>query len=252
MMVMLESFAALFAAHVAADYLAQTTWIVRNKHRAGVLALHIALVFVFAAIAVGFTGWAALLLLTASHGIMDIIKTHVLPERKLWPYLLDQAVHVGTLVIVAALAPGLVTQGLWGQLWPDEVGLMTVLFLVLGFAIFAVRAGGFAVELWLKHVPPRLAGTEADTRGWIRSSQWIGQIERGIVFTLVMIGQPLIIAPLAVAKYGMRLNAVRGDRAAQNYVIFGTLASFGWAICTAAVLLAVLPNGALETLGLTP
>ncbi len=246
---MLESFAALFAAHVAADYLAQTGHMVRNKHQPTMIALHIALVFAFAALAVGFTGWVALAVLTGLHAAMDLIKTHLLPGKKLWPYLLDQAVHILTITGVAAYAPDLISQGLWAQLWPQAPETLTPLFLIAGFAVFAVRAGGFAVELLLTPLPPT---APAAALGAPLAGLRIGQLERGLVFLLMLIGQPAGIAFLIAAKSILRFGAVKDDRAASEYVIIGTLASVGWAILCAAALIMLLPDGTLETLRPTP
>lgn len=244
---MLETFAALFLAHVAADYLAQTERMVATKDKSATLALHVVIVFALAMLAVGFVGWGVLVALAIAHAAIDILKTHALPPRLLWPYLLDQVLHIATIVVAAAIAPNLLSAGLWGSLAPEAIDRLTIVFLLLAFAIFAVRAGGFAIDLAWKPQP------EGDPGGPLSgSSRGVGQVERGLVFGLVLIGQPLFIALVLVAKPFLGLRQVRSGPAMTRYLIGTTAASFGWAIGTAIVLLMVLPNGALETWALNP
>jgi len=244
---MIETFGALFFAHVIADYVAQTSRMVQYKHRPATIAVHVLIVFVSAAVAVGFVGWGALLALTGAHAAMDLIKTHLLPGGKLWPYLLDQAVHIATLVVVSLAAPDLVSRGLWSGLGTDGLAVLTLAFLIIGFAIFAIRAGGFAVDLVLQASP-----RDCERCGLLQPSCWFGQVERGILFLLCVIGQPIWIALLIAAKSALRLSIAGSDRAALHYAMLGMVASLGWTVATAVVLLNILPNGALETLGLTP
>jgi hypothetical protein len=248
---MLETFAALFAAHVAADYLAQTERMVRDKDKVSMIALHIGIVFAFSLIAVGFAGWVWIALLAAVHCAMDLTKTHVLPAGKLWPYLLDQGVYIATAVAVALVAPGLVAHGVWGNVWPGAADVMTPVFLIFGFFVFAVRAGGFAIELLMRPMPRVLpGGSAADVMPPVPGLT-TGQVERGAVFLLVVAGLPLVIVPVVAVKLAMRYTTVRGDRAALRYLLTGTAVSVIWAIATALVLIALLPDATLETLRLT-
>jgi len=244
---MLETFAALFFAHVVADYVAQTSHMVRHKHETRIILLHLLVVLACSAAALGFVGWGALLALTVAHGIMDVVKTHVLPENRLWPYIVDQAVHIATIVIVSISAPALFSIGVWGRLGTDGAALVSTIFLLAGFAIFAIRAGGFAADLALRpfSAPPQPSDL-------LKPSRWFGHVERALVFGLTVIGQPLWVAVLIVVKSGLRVGIAGGDRAALQQSLIGMAASLGWAICTALVLLMVLPNGTLETLRLTP
>jgi iron-sulfur cluster assembly protein len=156
---MLETFAALFAAHVVADFLVQTKGMVNRKTELGPMSGHIALVAVSAAIAIGFHGqdpnaWRALALLTVAHAMMDLAKTHLMPPDRLLPYLTDQAVHILTIVLLAHFFPGLVHDGFWRGVLGDDIRLLTLAYLLAGFGIFAVVAGNYAVQLLLSSLPP--------------------------------------------------------------------------------------------------
>jgi hypothetical protein len=70
---------------------------------------------------------------------------------------------------------------------------------------------------------------------------------------MILLGQPEAVGLLIAAKSILRFGAVKDDRAASEYVIIGTLASFGWALLAAhgtQLLLASLP--ALGILAATP
>jgi hypothetical protein len=60
------------------------------------------------------------------------------------------------------------------------------------------------------------------------------------------------VAFLIAAKSILRFGTVQKDRAASEYVIVGTLASVGWSMVTAAILLALLPPEHLEALRANP
>jgi hypothetical protein len=80
------------------------------------------------------------------------------------------------------------------------------------------------------------------------AGQAIGLMERGLIFTLVLVGQPEGVGLLIAAKSILRFGAVKDDRALSEYVIIGTLASFGWALVAAYATLALL--SALPPLGI--
>lgn len=242
---MIETFAALFAAHVAADYLAQPRWIVERKAAPHVLATHILIVGALSALALGFPaeGWLALGVLVLAHGAMDAIKTYLLPPDRLWPYLLDQLVHVLTLIVLAWNWPNLVSQGMWA----DQADALTGIYLVAGFGVFAVMAGGYAVKLLLAGYPaPHGTAPDSLPDAGLR----IGQFERALIFVLMIVGLPGGIAVLVAAKSILRFNDIQAGRAQSEVVIIGTLASGAWALLTAIALLMILPPQTLETWGL--
>jgi len=78
----------------------------------------------------------------------------------------------------------------------------------------------------------------------------IGTLERGLIFALVLSGQSAGVGLLVAAKSILRFGAVRDDRALSEYVLIGTLASFGWALVVAFATLYGL--GQLPPLGFPP
>lgn len=241
---MAETLVALLFAHVLADFVLQTGWMARGKAGRGALALlaHGAIVAATAAAATGALAWPVALL-TGLHLAIDVAKGFA-PAGRLWPFLADQAAHVASILGVAALAPDLYATGLWADLVaPDGlVGLAAALphgmALFAGFVI-ATRAGGFAVGLLMGRF-----AADALSDGLPGAGRLIGLLERGLIFLFVLIGQPGGIGFLIAAKSILRFDTARADQRAGEYVIIGTLASFGWALAAAWAtlwLLEVLP-----------
>ena len=132
---MYPTLAALFLAHVLADFVLQTGAMVASKSAPRMLALHGVTVLVTAAAATGsLSPW--LLALTAAHLGIDLIKTGV--RRDIWAFLADQAAHAVTLLAAAPL----ITIG-----WPDAA---TPIMALAAGLILATRAGGFAVGLLMQ------------------------------------------------------------------------------------------------------
>jgi hypothetical protein len=231
---MTETLIALTFAHVLADFVLQTNWMVVNKRNPVALAAHIAVVLVTAIACMG-TLHPALFALTAAHLLLDTAKTWG-PWKGLAPFVADQALHGVTLYLVVLWAPDLWVQGLWGavpeeggwtaSLWPGDgaTPILPAAYIALTGFILATRAGGFAIGLFME---PWAASSPA---GLVNGGRAIGNLERSLIFLLVFVGLPEGIGFLIAAKSVLRFGSVGDDRAVSEYVIIGTLASFGWAI----------------------
>jgi hypothetical protein len=235
---MTATFAALLVAHVFADFVFQTGWMVRHKRRPAVLALHGAIVFATAFALLGPAAAAPLIALALTHVGIDIVKIR-LPARGAGPFLADQGAHLLSLLVVALAVPGLWAASPWAAMpHPGAVLLLQAAVLTAGF-IVATRAGGFAIGLLMSApnwAPP--------TAGLADGGRIIGLLERGLIFLLILAGQYDAIGFLIAAKSILRFGTVGDDRAVSEYVIIGTLASFGWAIAAGlgtVELLAALP-----------
>lgn len=237
---MIETFTALLFAHAIADFVLQTGYIAANKRKAGVLLLHSVIVLMTAQAALGRVDAWQLAALALVHGIADWAKARF-GKPGLGPFLGDQAVHIATITALAALLPGLWSGGLWAGLGLDWLpALMTL----LAGAIFATRAGGFAVGLLMK------PWADVDLpKGLTNGGALIGLLERGLIFLLVMVDQAAGIGFLIAAKSVLRFETTSKDQKAGEYVIIGTLASFGWALLfgygTRALLADLPPLGIL-------
>lgn len=251
---MTETFIALLFAHTLADFLFQTNWMVINKRNPLALGLHAAIVYATAVAATG-TVHPMLLALALIHIGIDVGKLILSvvwkTSKGFGPFMIDQGLHLVSLIALTLWLPDLWAQGLWSPgslvtgddggilgtgLWSDDVAvpithLPAVMVLVTGL-VLATRAGGFAVGLLMEPFAPHLGKGDAG-KSLPGAGRVIGYLERGLIFALVLFGQAQGVGLLIAAKSILRFGAVKDDRRLSEYVIIGTLASFGWALIAA-------------------
>lgn len=266
---MTETFIALLFAHTLADFVFQTNWIAANKRNPLALGLHIAIVYLAAISATG-SVHPMLLALALVHAGIDVGKLVLASVWKsskgLGPFLIDQALHLVSLIALTLWLPDLWAQGLWAPgavvtgsdggilgtgLWseatPLPVGHLPALMVLATGLILSTRAGGFAVGLLMEPFAPHLGKGDAG-KSLPGAGRVIGHLERGLIFALVLFGQAQGVGLLIAAKSILRFGAVKDDRRLSEYVIIGTLASFGWALVVAYTTL--LGLAALPPLGI--
>lgn len=237
---MLETLLALLAAHLVADFVLQTDWVIAKKRRWWGMALHIAGVAAMTALTIGRLDPAVLALIVGSHLAMDLAKTFLMKDD-LWPFLFDQAVHLAAIALVVFLFPDTVANGWWGQLPADQQNAYYTVLVGLSGLILAVPAGGIVIG---KMMAP-LAG-HSGAGGLPKAGQYIGWLERGLTLLFVLIGQPEGVGLLLTAKSILRFSDVNTThvRAHTEYVILGTLLSFAWALTVAVLTQAALKHWA--------
>lgn len=225
----IELLIALGFAHLLADFVFQTTHMVLNKHRFRFLLMHGVHVFALTALMTGgaFTVAAGIAL---SHMAIDWIKTHLAPDN-LRNYMVDQGAHGAVLLGVALMVPA----DWLHTMWPPLSAEMVQMALILGGGILASLAGGPAVG----HLMVRYKA-HAQPDGLEYAGRIIGVMERALIYLMVIIGEPAAIGFLIAAKSILRFDTVSRDQRMSEYVIIGTLASFGWALAASFVTMATL------------
>lgn len=265
----LETFAALLLAHTLADFVFQTNWMVVNKRNPLALGLHLVIVYATAVAATG-SVHPMLLALALIHVGIDVGKLILASVWKtsggLGPFLIDQALHLVSLIALTLWLPdlwvngfwapgaivtgedgGILGTGLWSEATAVPVDQLPALMVLLTGLILATRAGGFAVGLLMEPFTPHLGRGDAG-KSLPGAGRVIGNLERGLIFALVLFGQSQGVGLLIAAKSILRFGAVKDDRRLSEYVIIGTLASFGWALVVSFATLAGL--SALPPLGI--
>lgn len=268
---MTETFIALLFAHTLADFAFQTNWMVANKRSPPALGLHAAIVYSTAVAATG-SVHPLLLALALIHIGIDVGKLGLISlwktSKGFGPFMIDQALHMISLVALALWLPDLWAQGLWvpgaivtgddggilsSGLWcrdrPLPVSHLPALMVLATGLLLSTRAGGFAVGLLMEPFAPHLGKGDAG-KSLPGAGRVIGHLERGLIFALVLFGQPQGVGLLIAAKSILRFGAVKDDRRLSEYVIIGTLASFGWALIVAFSTLSGL--ALLPPLGIPP
>jgi len=213
----IKLFVVLVCAHVLGDFLLQTDWLARNKHRFGVLLLHCSIHGLLAWLVMAqWSLWCLPLSVIAGHGILDLIKKK-LPDTAT-TFTIDQTLHVaflgGIAIFLHRTGIGLAIHEIYRPLvW------------AAGF-VAVVQGSGYPVA----KVTKRLIDENNLSIDGLRSGgKLIGQLERTLIFLLMVIGQPAGIGFLVAAKSILRFEEAKKQQLAE-YVLIGTLLSFSLAI----------------------
>lgn len=252
---MIETATILIAAHLAGDFPLQPSWIAEQKRTHSILLLHIALVLFAVVVFLGHLHWSILGITAASHALIDVGKLRV-PRGKWWSdhglFTIDQALHIAVALMLARLFPSAASEGYWVSRLPvDATHWYMAGLTAMSGLILSVSVGGAFVGLITDRLRDQIKPTRGngyalsdDNReeGLKNGGTYIGWLERALVFLLVMIQQPDGIGFLITAKSILRFGDIREahQRRLTEYVIIGTLLSFGWAILFSALTVAAL------------
>jgi len=229
---MLETALLMLTAHLLGDFVFQPDALIARKTSAAGMLGHVAIIGVLTALCLTPThglGWCAVLIVTLTHLIMDMVKVHLLGDR-LWAFLADQAVHLAVIAAVAVLWPGLAQQSLLESL-PGNVqaNVYAGLALVCGLTV-GIPVGGVVIRKLVEPLMPA-----SPIAGMKNAGRYIGWLERALSITFFLINQPEAIGFLLAAKSILRFRDIQDqtDRHQAEYIIIGTFLSFGWALLTA-------------------
>jgi len=223
----------LLAAHLAGDFLLQSSRIAAGKARPAVLALHLGVHALLLAL-VGITEpqgarlWLGLLLVLAAHGAIDAWTARRQP-RDLAHLAVDQSLHLAGLVAGATLArPGQTAEAAGALL---ALTGSTNAWVMFAGATLAVPAGATVIGRWVR--PFREALSDASrAQGLELAGRWIGMLERLVIFVAVLARVESLIGFVIAAKAVLRLPEARErwSRELAEYYLVGSLASLGWAM----------------------
>jgi len=231
-------FIKLLLAHLLGDFIWQpNSWVAdkeAKKHKSIYLYLHILLHGILAAILVGeiqFIPYAVLIAVT--HGIIDLIKLNFQKKKtkRTW-FVLDQIAHVLILIGVVLLYKGEPIQFQWfnNQFWVLITG---VLLITKPTSIFIKTI----ISIWT----PESQNSHNDN-SLATAGNYIGILERLFVFCFILTGHFEAIGFLLAAKSIFRFGDLKEakDRKLTEYVMIGTLMSFGISIITGLIVQALL------------
>lgn len=231
-------FIKLLLAHLLGDFIWQpTSWVIdkeAKKHKSIYLYFHILLHGVLAAILVGqaeFIPYAVLIAIT--HGIVDLIKLNFQKSttKRIW-FITDQIAHIVILTGVVFLYENKTINLLWfgNQFWILITGL---LFITKPTSIFIKTI----ISIW----SPENSSTDNEN-SLASAGNYIGILERLFVFGFILTGHFEAIGFLLAAKSIFRFGDLKEakDRKLTEYVLIGTLISFGSAIVTGLIVQALV------------
>jgi hypothetical protein len=218
----------LLLAHLLGDFLFQPdSWVQakeKKKLAAWQLYLHALIHFVLIILLVSDTGlliWAVVIAVT--HLLIDIVKLYMLKEKnRRWYFFIDQIIHLFIITVVWFIYTG----------YPNPLQNLSFDRILLYLtAIFALTTpSSIAVKSFISKWTPQTASDDTDSLQ--EAGKTIGILERLFVFAFVLSGHWEAIGFLLTAKSIFRFGDLKEskDRKLTEYVLIGTMISFGIAI----------------------
>jgi hypothetical protein len=243
----------LFLAHILGDFFLQPAKWVREKTqkrlRSIYLYIHVLIHFLLILIITGDTGlWKIALLISLSHLLIDGIKLLAQKESdsRAW-FFADQLLHLAVLLIVWIVQDKVVMDfhALWNR---TNLILVTAVLFLLNPASIVIKT---VISKWTpgapgaSGAPGRGEHTTGATANIYRSlenaGQLIGMIERVLVLIFIFVGRWEGVGFLLAAKSVFRFGDLKDARDTKltEYVLIGTLLSFGMAVITSLLALAL-------------
>ncbi|WET03803.1 DUF3307 domain-containing protein [Flavobacterium sp. YJ01] len=232
-------FIKLLLAHLLGDFIWQpNSWVSHkeaNKHKSVYLYLHILLHGVLAAVLIGevsFIPYAIFIAVT--HGIIDVIKLNFQkPKNKRTWFVVDQIAHLLILIGITAFFyhdNGFVRFLPMNDFW----------ILITGF-ILVTKPSSIFIKTIISIWSPESQNSHQDN-SLANAGNYIGILERLFVVCFILTGHFEAIGFLLAAKSIFRFGDLKEakDRKLTEYVMIGTLISFGISILTGLAIQALL------------
>jgi hypothetical protein len=211
----------LILAHLLTDFIFQPhKWIESrtSKHFGSPhLYLHGGVTAVAALLFIGYQYWIVILIILVTHILIDGWKSY--RGDKIKYFLLDQFFHL--LVIIACWYFTFLNSDDLKYVW-EKVNSKNVWILATAFVCVTQPASiliGQVTKGWRIQIP------NSDSLG--NAGKWIGIIERIIIVALVLNHQYASVGLLLTAKSLLRFNEPNRLEVKTEYLLIGTLISFG-------------------------
>ncbi len=225
-------FIKLLLAHLLGDFLLQPgKWVIHksaNKIRSPYLYLHILVHFVLVLLLLGnYTHWRIALVVALSHWVIDLGKLYSEPlfSNRAKPFLIDQVFHL--LILFGCAYYGNIIGQIDYLLGLIDWGLVTAVF-------FLTYPSAIMMNILLEKMSDQIS---MDHKSLPNAGKYIGMIERLFVLIFVLTGHWEGIGLLITAKSVFRFNDLKesNSRKLTEYILIGTLLSFGLAIITGLI-----------------
>jgi len=219
-------FVKLLLAHLIGDFLLQpTSWVKdkeKYKHRSIYLYLHTLLHFILAWMLVGEIafGWFALAL-AISHGFIDFLKLYFQNKKtqRLW-FSVDQILHLFVIIVITLIYNNTTIDftNFGNQFWITITGL-----------VLLTKPTSLIIKNIISIWTPENKTNDDSLQN---AGNYIGILERLFVFCFILTGHFEAIGFLLAAKSIFRFGDLKEakDRKLTEYVLIGTLLSFGIAL----------------------
>lgn len=227
-------FVKLVLAHLIGDFLVQSSsWVTHkeaHKAKSKYLYIHVLLHFLVTMLVLwDLSYWKIALFIMVSHYGIDVLKLYTTPlfKHANIPFFIDQLVHLIVLYCCA----------FYMDLWSHTVSLFAKIDWPLVTTVFFVT---FPAAIIMGKVLERMSTQiDVDHESLPNAGKYIGIIERLFVLTFIILGNWASIGLLITAKSVFRFNDLKesNNRKLTEYILIGTLTSFGLAIVAGLVYL---------------
>ncbi len=220
-------FVKLLLAHLIGDFMLQPLkWVIHkeaNKAKSKYLYLHVLIHFVLYLLVLwNLSLWKIAIILSVSHLFIDLAKLYSEPwfKNKTIPFFIDQFLHVAALYICSYYA----------ELPAHFMLLFENLNWHLSLAVVFVTFP--SAIIMGKLLDPMSGQINTDHKSLPNAGKYIGIIERLFVLVFILLGRWDAIGLLITAKSVFRFNDLKesNSRKLTEYILIGTLVSFGLAI----------------------
>lgn len=220
----------LLLAHLIGDFLIQPThWIKdkeEKKHKSKYLYVHLLIhtLAILLLLQFDFTFWKGLVIIIVSHFIIDLLKINFQnSSNKRRLFFLDQLAHLFVLASVVYLyEPYPLIQA--GSFLMSNQMILFVIALLTTTVVSSIFMKVIITKWELEE--------DINSASLEHAGKYIGMLERLFIFGFIALGQWQSIGFLLAAKSVFRFGDLSKakDRKLTEYILIGTLLSFGFAI----------------------
>ncbi len=225
-------FIPLILAHLLGDFILQpNSWVADKEKKKGAsvylyihVLLHTVLAFVFLW---NVELWWIALIIGLTHFLIDLAKLHFQnPKTKRTWFFVDQIAH---LVVIGAVSIFYFPYFIWEDFFNiRNLELITaIVFLTVPSSILIKTV----ISIW---TPITVEHSKLQTESLINAGKYIGILERLLVFVFILVNHWEGVGFMIAAKSVFRFSdlAEAKQRKLTEYVLIGTLLSFGIAVLT--------------------
>ena len=227
-------------AHILGDFVFQPEKWVKGKEEKKVksvkLYFHICIHAVLLLLLLQFNlpaYWLGFLLIVASHYSIDLLKLYLQKKhtKRIW-FFIDQILHVLVLLLVSALYVDFSLS--LKNIFTDKI-LLLLIFILLVTSVSAI-----IIKIVITQWNPETKKENDDSLA--KAGRYIGILERLFVFVFAVTNHWEAIGFLLAAKSVFRFGDLTSskDRKLTEYILIGTLLSFGIAIFLGVLYLYIL------------
>jgi hypothetical protein len=222
----------LILAHLLGDFLLQpNSWVAdkeRKKTRSIYLYLHVFIHFILAFIFLwDLNLWWIAATVAVTHFIIDAVKLHFQTSKtkRSW-FFIDQLLHILVIALLSLLYFPYFT---WDDFFNTEnLKIITaIVFLTVPSSIIIKTL----ISIW---TPITIDHSKVQTDSLVNAGKYIGILERLLVFVFILVNHWEGVGFMIAAKSVFRFSdlAEAKQRKLTEYVLIGTLLSFGIAVLT--------------------